>query len=1139
VIGLIATFSLPAASSPVAAQEIPADRKAAIQERDRLWDQTQNLRAAGKPAEALAAAEAMLKIERKILSADDPELAVSLDWLAGLYIEREDFAAAKAARQEALGILRKRHGETHWKVTDARLALQDVDRLAAMTGEQRQKLAEADRLNREILALNRAGRYGEALQPARRALAIRKAVLGARHPDTAGSLNNLGYLLEAQGNYAAARPLLEQALAIRKEVLGPRHPDTAQSLNILAHLLESQGDSASARPLYEQALSIRKAVLGERHPSTATSLNNLALLLESQGDYAGARALHGQALAIRKAVLGERHPDTAVSLNNLAGVLALQGDYAAARPLYEQALAIRQETLGPRHPDTATSLDNLALLLKAQGDYAAARPLHEQALAIRQETLGPRHPATAQSLNNLALLLKAQGDYAAARPLYEQALAIRKAVLGERHPDTATSLDNLAGLLEAQGDSASARPLYEQAFSIRKAVLGERHPDTAVSLNNLAGLLEAQGDYAGARPLLEQALAIFKAVLGPRHPGTATSLSNLAVSHWTPRDYAGAAPLLQQAVEVAQGNLELAAAALSERQQLAMAQGLSRHLDAYLSIAPLAKLSPGDCYRFVLVAKGSIFERQRRLRAQRRRLRTDPQSQAARRFAEYEQTVRQLASLALATPDPRQAQAWQDRVAELSRRKDDLEAELARLDAGFRAERAEATRTPEQLRAALPRGTALVDLLVYTAYQPPAQGKGKFQLERRVVGFVVRADRPITRVELGPLAPMQKAIDDWRPILAGGGTAPAAGDPALALRRLVWEPLEPHLEGIASVLVSPDGAIGLVPLAALPGKEPGRFLIEEVAIAVVPVPRMLGTARSDPAPSPSPSTEAAPSLLLAGDIDYGGDPGAAADRGASRSAAISTRAGFLPDFKVLPETRVEMAAVRDSFEEQFPDTRAQMLRGARATEEAFRRQAPHARYLHLATHGYFAPKELRSALGPGDAKAARPGGDALGGAGVAGYHPGLLSGIALAGANRRSTPVGQDDGILTALEVAELDLSSVELAVLSACETGLGEVAGGEGLLGLQRAFQVAGARSVVASLWTVDDEATRALMARFYENLWRHGQPPGEALRQAQLSMLRGSLWRGSLKREAAKPKSDRLPPVYWAAFVLSTDRP
>jgi CHAT domain-containing protein/Tfp pilus assembly protein PilF len=1018
IVGLIVACPFSTAPNPTSGQELFADAKSAFQERTRLANQARKLRAAGKTAEAIAAAEALLKIERRVLPADDPELAAWLEWLAGLYIERADFAAAKTARQEALEILRKLHGEAHWKVTDARLALQDVERRAAMTGDQRQKLAEAERLNGEVLALERAGRYGDALQPARRTLAIRQELLGARHPDTGQSLNNLALLLEAQG------------------------------------------------------------------------------------------------------------------------------DYAAARPLYDQALAIARAVLGPRHPHTAASMNNLALMLQAQGDYLAARPLLEQALDIYKAVLGPGHRATATSLNNLAELLSAQGDYAAARPLFEQALAIRKEVLGERHPEYASSLNNLAALLQAQGDYAAAQPLFEQALALCEAVLGPRHPHTAASMNNLAYLLDSQGDYAGARPLYVQVLALRQEVLGPRHPFTAKSSSNLAMLLWAQGDHAGAAPLLKQALEIAQGNLELAAAAQSERQQLAMAQALPGYLDAYLSVATPARLSAGDGYRFVLAAKGSIFERQRRLRAQRRRLQADPQSLAARQFAAYQGTVKRLATLALTTPDPRQAAAWREQVTELSRRKDELEAELARRDAGFRAARAEATRTPEQLRAALPRGTALIDLLGYTAYQPPAQGKGEFQRQHCLVAFLVRPDRPIARVDLGPTAPILRAIADWRPLLMSPRAAPIASDPARALRRLIWEPVEPHLDGIASVLVSPDGPIGLVPLAALPGKEPGRYLIEERSIAVVPVPRMLGSTVAAPAPRPGTSSgpsQPSPSLLLAGDIDYGGDPGTAADGGASRSAALTTRAGSLPDFRHLDATRGEILEVRDSFEEHFPDTRAQVLRGDKATEEAFRRQAPRCRYLHLATHGYFAPAQLRSALGPADpkAKAARPGSDALGGADVAGYHPGLLSGIAFAGANRRPTPLGQDDGILTALEVAELDLSAVELAVLSACETGLGEVAGGEGLLGLQRAFQVAGARSVVASLWKVDDEATRALMARFYENLWRKGLPAAGALREAQLTMLRGGLWRGSLERKSDGPKSDRLPPLYWAAFVLSTDQP
>ena len=236
--------------------------------------------------------------------------------------------------------------------------------------------------------------------------------------------------------------------------------------------------------------------------------------------------------------------------------------------------------------------------------------------------------------------------------------------------------------------------------------------------------------------------------------------------------------LLKQALEINQSNLDLAAAAQSERQQLAMAQNLRFHLDAYLSLALMAELSPGEAYRQVLASKGAILERQRRLRVLRRRFQTDPRSQSARLYAEYEPTVKQLATLALATPDPKQAPAWREKIDDLARRKDELEAELARLDAGFRAEQAEASRTPEQLQAALPPGTALVDLLVYTAIQPPAQDKGEFPRERRLLAFVVRPDRPIARIDLGPIAPIQQAIDAWRPLLVGGKTAPAASDPA-------------------------------------------------------------------------------------------------------------------------------------------------------------------------------------------------------------------------------------------------------------------------------------------------------------------------------------------------------------------------
>jgi CHAT domain-containing protein len=205
------------------------------------------------------------------------------------------------------------------------------------------------------------------------------------------------------------------------------------------------------------------------------------------------------------------------------------------------------------------------------------------------------------------------------------------------------------------------------------------------------------------------------------------------------------------------------------------------------------------------------------------------------------------------------------------------------------------------------------------------------------------------------------------------------------------------------------------------------------------------------------------------------------------------------------------------------------------------------RYLHFATHGFFADPAVRSVLAPSDKPELTMFRDEMQRQ-VAGQHPGLLSGIVLAGANQPPTE-GRDDGILTALEVGELDLQGVELVTLSACETGLGATAGGEGLLGLQRAFQTAGAHTTVATLWKVRDDATRSLMIDFYENLWNKKLTKLEALRQAQLSMLHngfqrageqpGQATRGGVKLLPDAPANDqrRLPPYYWAAFVLSGD--
>ncbi len=1105
----------------------------------------------GRYRKALEEAIQIQSIRKELLGEQHPDYAASLNNLAALYQAMGDYMKAEPLLRQALTIRKEALGEKHpaYAINLNNLALvyqnlgdyakaeplfrQDLQIRKELLGEQHPVYATS--LNNLAALYSERGDYAKAEPLYRQALQIRKEVLGEKHPDYATSLNNLAALYVEMGNYAQAESLYRQAMQIREETLGRKHPDYATSLDQLALLYKHTGEYARAESLYRQALTIRKEALGEKHPDYATSLNNLALLYQAMGEYAQAEPLLHQAMRIRQKALGEQHRAYAESLNNLALLYKALGDYARAEPLYREAMQIHKAALGKKHAAYATDLNNLAGLYKAMGDYARAEPMYRQAMQIRQQVLGEKHPDYATSLNNLAALYVEMGNYAQAESLYRQAMQIREETLGRKHPDYATSLSNLAFVHGCLGNHAKAEPLYQAALKIKKETLGEKHPDYATDLNNLAYLYDCVGDYAKAESLYRAALKIKKETLGEKHPDYAASLGNLAALYTVTGDYTQAEHLLQQALEISRTNLELAAATQSQRQQLDMLTDLRWYLDAYLSLPPPAHQDPAAPYRFVLAWKGAVSRRQRLQRLARKR------PELADDFAALDQVSSRLASLALATPDPAQLTNRRKLIERLTEEKDQLEAKLARHSATFGPAQRQQRLEPAQLQAVLPADTVLLDFLEYSQGTPAPGKKGGWQWQPQLVAFVVRHNS-LQRVDLGPAPEINAAAERWRLALQRRFRTEGDAEVARAVHRLVWQPLQQHVQGARLVLVSPDGVLTRIPFAALPGSRPDGYLLEEAALGVVPVPQLLPQLLEQPSGA-SPSE---PSLLLVGEVCY--DSASAGPALAESRIAPRHGTDALFHWPALPNTRAEVSAIAGAFGHRWPQGKVTTLLQGQATEASVRQQAPASRYLHLATHGYFAPKELRSALAAVSREGRRRSGDLFALKGVAGFHPGLLSGLVLAGANR-PVDAERDDGILTALEVEALDLSGVELATLSACETGLGESASGEGLLGLQRAFQTAGARCVVAGLWQVDDAATRKLMTLFYTNLWEKKLPRLEALRQAQLWMLReGESWmqteglsRGMVDVRVPKERlpieDGRLAPYYWAAFSLSGD--
>jgi CHAT domain-containing protein/Tfp pilus assembly protein PilF len=1106
-------------------------------------------------------------------AAEEPGLvtkATALSRLAVLLYQQGRLDEAILRTEESLALQRKLYPPDRFPRGHSELA-NSLNNLGTMRRD-RGELARAEPLLREAVAMRRK------LHP-------------EGHASVANSLNNLAGVLRDQGELAAAEPLLRESLAIRRKLYSAErfpdgHPELANSLNNLGTVVQAQGDLARAEPLLRDALAMcRRLYPAQRfpngNPALAISLSSLGMLLRARGELAQAETLLQSTLAMRRQLYPpERFPHgqaaVATSLNNLGLLCQDRGELARAEPYYRQALAMRQRLYPEKrypngHPELAGSLNNLAILLKERSELGQAEPYYRQALVMRQKLYPPErfpkgHPDLAQSLNNLGVVLQARGELVRAAECFQDALAMcQKLYAPERFPEghlnLALCLNNLGTLLQDQGELARAEPYYRQALAMRQRFCAaERfpngHPDLAGSLSNLGILLQHRGQPARAEPLLQGALAMRQKLYPPErfpagHPDLAVSMSNLGHFLQLRGETARAEPLCRQALGMQQRLADLVVAGAAEAEAFNYLTTLQPTRDGYLSVTRLLPAQHAASYAALWDGKAAVA----RLLARRRQalfLTADPAARDLSR--QLLEARRQLARLLLA---PALTDEQAQRARKVTERKEDLEKQLARTLPAFAALQASDRLRPEDLQKHLPADAVFVDLLRYRRLEPDAQDAGG--AGRRwtpcYVAYVLAPAQPVRRVELGEAAPVEAALRHWRRRLAAARgrdlvleDTPAAASaedaaPAQALRRLVWAPLARHLPaGTHTLYLAPDGPLTGLPWAALPGNKPGTVLLEEYAVAVVPYGRFLAEQLR---PSRERSPAAAGVLLAVGAVSYDRPADAAAPADAARPVLrAATQAGLKLSWPALPATAREL----DRLVQLAAKRPVRARRGSAAGTAQVLADLPEARWAHLATHGFFADDRVRSVLHLDEQAFERSQrGEQVG---VGARNPLVLSGLVLAGANLPvKDPAKEDGGILTALAIAGLNLDDLELAVLSACDTGLGEVAGGEGVFGLQRAFHIAGCRNVIASLWQVDDEATAALMGLFYHHLWQEKRPPLDALRQAQLTLYRHperiaalARTRGPDFEKAARlpaasgaASARRAPARLWAGFVLS----
>jgi CHAT domain-containing protein/Tfp pilus assembly protein PilF len=977
------------------------------------------------------------------------------------------------------------------------------------------------------------GKFADAEPLLEKAITIYTKARGPDHPDVASALSSLGDLYDNEGKYAEAEPLYRRALAIDAKALGSDDPEVAEDMNNLASVLQEQYKFAEAEELYRHALAIDERALGPEDARVSINLDNLASLLMDEARYPEAERLYRRAIAINEKAFGPDDPKVVAALNNIALLYEHEGKYAEAEPLFRRSLAISEKGLGPGDPDVATSLNNLASLYQDQGKYADAELLYRRALAIREKALGAEHPDVATTLSNLASLYVEQEKYTEAVPLDRRALAIREAALGPDHPDVAQSLSNLAALASYMDLYAEAEPLQRRAIAVLEKGLGPDHPSVATALNNLASLCQQQKKYSEAEPLYLRALKIDKNVLGTAHPDVATDLNNLAVLYDVQGRFAEARQAYDMSLEILANQFEYNFAYMSEKERLRFLATLAYRFELYFSFAfRQVERNPGlagKMYDVLLWKKGVVASSAAAMQA---KILASGDKDGLRIFGELTAKKTQLARLAFASEetDGQKLAARRARVEQLEREANELESELARRSALLGEEKRLARANWQQVRDTLQADEAAVEVASF----PFADAGGNWTGTSYYVALVLRRESRLPDfVVLGKAEDLEAApMEDYRGWVRRTAAENSRGigvhletketKSASSGKRLVsafWQPLEPYMKGAKRVYLAPDGVLNKVSLGVMP-REDGRPLMEACDLRTVnstkdllrrAAPPSMKTATLFGNPDFEVSEAEQRAVLRSGTIDEAtlGTRQLAIAEPNQRSRGLGGgELAALPGTQAEVDTLKSLLAQRGWNVEEY--TQAQALEGRV-------KQVRSPRVLHIATHGFFLEDKIST---PNK----RVGTDE--GQHVMSEDPMLRSGLFLAGAdhvlNGSASATDLDDGVLSSYEVTQLNLQGTELVVLSACETGLGETLNGEGVFGLRRALQEAGAGSVLMSMWSVPDQETRELMELFYTH-WLNGEEKHAALRSAELE-----------EREQVKKRYGRDLPYYWGAFKL-----
>ncbi len=972
----------------------------------------------------------------------------------------------------------------------------------------------ARELNEQFRELYNNADYEDAFVIAKKAIEIAKKAIEiakkeSKEPDTtvATSTSNLGVIHLHFNNDAIAEPLFISAMDIRKKILGPTDPAYAISVQLMGEFYQRNAKYVKAELFFQEVVNIRKKILPANHPDYAVSLHSLGEVYRAQGFYEKAALALIEAEEIEFRDLPQSDPEYMNKLSRLSTLYIQSGQYEKAEPLYIIAKDITGNLPGEEIA-YAKALNQLASLYRSMYQYEKSETMINEAIEIYKKVKEETSPGYALLLYRLASLYTSMNNFEKAEPLFISAMNIYKTAQG-KSLNYSSCLNGLGLLNLHQGNYKEAEQYLLESLAIKVKISGKGKQEYAIGANNLAELYTATGLYRKAEPLYFEALAIIKKGSGENNPIYSAILRNIAVLYSNSGQISKAIPLYLQNSNTAIRNLQKNFTVFSEKEK---ANYLNENTDMIqLNNSFVYKYKKVDSSMLInamnqqLVFKSFSMTDTRNILSL---LQQNTDSTIRRLFKEWQDGKILLSAQYALPPDKRRPD-----LKELETTVENSEKELSRKLAVFRNEQSKMHISLKDVRKGLQEFEVAIEFVRFRYYNKKNTDSVLY------AAYILNKHNPVpVFIPLCEESQLQRLFDSvgknptsmvagfYRGLKVEGKSTAFLGR---ELYKLVWEPLEPYLNGAKVVSYSPAGKLYAIAFQALP-VDSSSLLMDKYQLQQYVSTREVALRNSEngfvmPA-----------NIVLFGDAMFSSDSLQLVKQKNEQTKKITSitypfqnRSGDNNTWNSLPGTAQEVKAIQQIFDQNNISTKKFIQ--TTASEENLKLLSGNSpQILHIATHGFFLPQTEKKKKDAGLVEASTF---------SLADDPLLRSGLILSGGNYAwsgKTPIeGVEDGIATAYEISQLNLSNTELVVLSACETALGDVKGSEGVFGLQRAFKMAGVKKMIVSLWQVPDKETAELMTSFY-SYWMKGKTINDAFTQAQAEMRK------------------KYSPFYWAAFVL-----